>query len=425
MNFILKMAWRDTRASRRRLLLFSLAIVLGVAALVAIGSLRDNLTRAIAEQTKALLGADLVINSRSALTPEAQQFISTLGGEQSREITFSSMLVIPGGKSATRLVQVRALQGAFPYYGEFETVPSTARSSLAAGTNAVLEQTLLAQFGLKPGDVVKLGSAEFNVTGGLLRIPGENAAFATLAPRVFIPLATVTETGLLKPGSLARYRVYVKFPDGTDVEKLVRDLRNRFRELRLGFDTVEERKKELGDSIASANSFMMIVGFASLFLGAIGVASAVHAHISQKLPTVAILRCLGASARTSFAIYLVQGLGLGIIGAGAGTLLGILVQTALPALLRDFLPITFGFSISWTAVAGGLVAGLVISVLFSLWPLLEVRQVSPLLTLRSAFNAGAGPMRFRGSIHGGGRVAPGSSGLHQGRPGATTWRQTS
>src|ERR1035437_7514920 len=108
MSFILKMAWRDTRASRRRLLLFSLAIVLGVAALVSVSSLRDNLARAIAEQTKALLGADLVINSRSALTPEAEQFIASLGGEQSQEITFSSMLVIPGSEKATRLVQVRA-----------------------------------------------------------------------------------------------------------------------------------------------------------------------------------------------------------------------------------------------------------------------------------------------------------------------------
>lgn len=389
MNFILKMAWRDTRASRRRLLLFSLAIVLGVAALVSVASLRDNLARAIAEQTKALLGADLVINSRAALTSEAQQFIATLGGEQSREIAFSSMLVVPGAKNATRLVQVRALEGGFPYYGEFDTVPANARTSLVGGTNAVLEQTLLAQFGLKPGDQIRLGTADLTVAGGLLRVPGENAAFATLAPRVFIPLTTVMQTGLLKAGSLARHRVYVKFPADTDVEKLVRDMRDRFRELRLGFDTVEERKKQLGDSIASANVFMILVGFASLFLGAIGVASAVHAHISQKLPTVAMLRCLGASARTSFAIYLVQGLGLGVIGAGAGALLGIAVQWVLPPLLQGFLPIAFSFSISWIAVAGGFGAGLILTVLFSLWPLLEVRKVSPLLTLRSAFS-GAG-----------------------------------
>ena len=380
------MAWRDTRASRGRLLLFSLAIVLGVAALVAVGGFRDNLTRAIAEQTKTLLGADLVINSRTALAPEAEKFIASLGGEQSREITFSSMLVVPGDHPATRLVQVRALEGAFPYYGEFETSPADARTSLAGGANAVLEQTLLAQFGLKAGDLVRLGTVEFKVSGGLLRVPGENAAFATLAPRVFIPLATVQETGLLKAGSLARYRVYVKFPGGTDVEKLVLELKDHFRSLRLGFDTVEERKKQLGESIASANGFMVLVGFASLFLGAIGVASAVHAHISQKLPTVAILRCLGASARTSFSIYLVQGLGLGVIGAGAGALLGLAVQVLLPPLLKDFLPISFGFSVSWFSVAGGFGAGLVLSVLFSLWPLLEVRQVSPLLTLRSAFN---------------------------------------
>ncbi len=393
MNFILKMAWRDTRASRRRLLLFSLAIVLGVAALVSVASLRDNLTRAIAEQSKALLGADLVINSRAAIAPEVGAYLTTLGGEQSHEITFSSMLVIPGAKNTSRLVQVRALEGAFPYYGEFDAAPAHARASLSGGLNAVLEQTLLAQFGLKPGDQIRLGSASLTVAGGLLRVPGENAAFATLAPRVFIPLATVKETGLLKTGSLARYRVYVKFSAGTDMEKLVLTLKERFREARLGFDTVEERKKQLGDSIASANVFMMLVGFASLFLGAIGVASAVHAHISQKLPTVAVLRCLGASARTSFAIYLVQGLGLGVIGSGLGALLGLGVQWVLPPLLKDFLPIAFSFSLSWPAVGGGFAAGLVLSVLFSLWPLLEVRQVSPLLTLRSAFNASPRVMR--------------------------------
>ncbi len=385
MNFILKMAWRDTRASRRRLLLFSLAIVLGVASLVAVGSLRENLRTAIEEQTKTLLGADLVVTSRSKLEGEVAKFIGELGGEQSREVTFNSMLVVPSANDRTRLVQVRALEGGFPFYGNFVTLPAGKRDALTSGASAILEESLMIQFGLKPGDKIKLGGSEFTLAAGLKEVPGESAAVATLAPRVFIPLSSAAGTGLLKEGSLARYRVYFKFPATVDVEKLTGDMRSRFRELRLGFDTVEERKRDLGQAIRNVNSFLSLVGFASLFLGAIGVASAIQAHIRLKVPTIAVLRCLGASAWKSFSIYLVQGLGLGLVGAGVGALLGLAVQMVLPVLLKDFLPFAFEFSISWAAFGRGLGAGLVVSVLFALLPLLEIRRVSPLLTLRSAY----------------------------------------
>ena len=385
MNFIFKMAWRDTRASRRRLLLFSLAIVLGVASLVAVGSLRENLHTAIEEQTKTLLGADLVVTSRAKLEGEASKFISGLGGEQSREVAFNSMLVVPGANGRTRLVQVRALEGGFPFYGNFVTLPAGLRSALAGGTTAILENNLMIQFGLNAGDKIKLGGTEFTLAAGLKEVPGESAAVATLAPRVFIPLSAAAGTGLLKEGSLARYRVYFKFPASIDVEKLAGDMRSRFRELRLGFDTVEERKRDLGQAIQNVNSFLSLVGFASLFLGAIGVASAIQAHIRSKVPTIAVLRCLGASAWKSFSIYLVQGVGLGLVGAGVGALLGLAVQMVLPLLLKDFLPFAFEFSISWAAFGRGLGSGLVVSVLFALLPLLEIRRVSPLLTLRSAF----------------------------------------
>ena len=383
MNFILKMAWRDTRATRRRLLLFSLAIVLGVAALVAVGSVRDNLRLAIEEQTKTLLGADLTLTSRAKFDAETEKLIRSLGGEQAREIAFNSMLVVPAG-GRTRLVQVRAIEPGFPFYGSFDTQPANLRSRLQGGQDMIMEESLRVQFELQPGDRVRLGAVEFAVAGGLLAVPGETAVVATMAPRVFVPYAAAGGTGLLQAGSLARHRVYIKFAPGFDVEALVSAQRDRFRELRLGVDTVAERKRELGQSIRNVNAFLSLVGFASLFLGAIGVASAIHAHIRQKVPTVAILRCLGASARTAFSIYLLQGLGLGLVGAGFGAVLGIGVQLALPGLLRDFLPFAFEFSVSWAALGQGLGAGLVVSVLFALLPLLEVRRVSPLLTLRSA-----------------------------------------
>src|SRR5688572_26543218 len=241
MNFILKMAWRDTRASRRRLVLFSLAIVLGVAALVAVGSLRDNLRLAIEEQTKALLGADLTVNSRSIFPDAAEEYLATLGDERAREISFNSMIILPGGR--TRLVQVRAIEGGFPFYGDLDTKPKGARAALAGGMNTLLEESLLVQFELKPGDKVRLGAAEYTVAGSLRAVPGEAAAVTALAPRVFVPLSTVGGTGLLQPGSLARHRYYFKFPAKFDVDAQVKALREKYSDLRLGFDTVEERTR--------------------------------------------------------------------------------------------------------------------------------------------------------------------------------------
>ena len=60
--FIPKMAWRDSRASRWRLLLFSISITLGIAALVALGSFRRSLAQAIDEQARTLIGADLIVH---------------------------------------------------------------------------------------------------------------------------------------------------------------------------------------------------------------------------------------------------------------------------------------------------------------------------------------------------------------------------
>ncbi len=398
MNFIFKMAWRDSRASRRRLVLFSFSIVLGIAALVAIGSFNANLQSAIDGQARTLLGADLEVSSRAALTPEAEAFLATLGGEQSHEVGLATMVVFPTSGGATRLISLRALDGAYPFYGDFKTAPANAPARLAAGEKvAVLEETLLAQFGVKVGDPIKLGTETFTVAGALQQIPGDSAAVAMLSPRVYIPRSQLAATGLLGPGSLARYKTYFKFAEGTDVEAMVADLRDRFRELRLGFDTVDERKRELGQSLQNVYSYLGLVGFIALFLGAIGVASSIHVYIRQKLGTVAVLRCLGASARQAFAVYLVQGLALGLIGSILGATLGVAVQLALPGMVAGLLPFDVDFFVSWASVIRGAGAGLIICGLFTLLPLLAVRRVSPLVAIRAAVAETAGkgdPLRF-------------------------------
>jgi putative ABC transport system permease protein len=176
----------------------------------------------------------------------------------------------------------------------------------------------------------------------------------------------------------------VKLPPGRDADAIVRDMKDRFSQLRLSFETVAERKRNLGQAIEHLDGFLSLVGFVALVLGGIGVASALHAYIREKITTVAVLRCLGASARQSFAVYLAQGFALGLAGACVGGALGVAVQTTLPALVKGVLPIDIDFFVSWTALARGMGAGIVICLLFSLLPLIAVRRVPPLAALRSA-----------------------------------------
>jgi putative ABC transport system permease protein len=391
------MAWRDSRASRRKLLFFSCSIVLGIAALTAIGSLGSNLERAIEEQAKSLLGADLVIGSRQTFNPAEEAMFREIGGEQSRETSFSSMIYFVNG-SGTRLVQVRALDGGFPFYGVLETEPASAAEMFRGGTGgALVEQSLLTQFNAKIGDSIRLGNLTTRIAGSLLKVPGETVAFATIAPRVYLPMTDLARTGLLREGSLVRHRVSFRLPAGVDAAKLVEKLKPQLDKARLSHSTVEERKRDLGRSMDNLYSYLNLVGFIALLLGGVGVASAIHVHVKQKLGTVAVLRCLGGTVAQTFAIYLAQGMALGMFGAMLGAALGVAIQLALPRVLGDFIPFTFEFHTSWWAVTRAMTVGFVICLLFALLPLLAVRRVSPLAAIRVSFGSQNGqrdPLRW-------------------------------
>ena len=380
----LKMAWRDSRSSRRRLLLFSASIVLGVAALAAIGSFGKNLERAIEEQARTLLGADLVISSRQVFSPRVEALLQSIGGTQSREVSFSSMIYF-AKNDGTRLVQVRALSGEFPFYGTLETEPAMAVEEFRGGNGALVEENLLLQYDAQVGDTIRLGELTTKIVGRLKKVPGETVAFATIAPRVYLPMTDLAKTRLLREGSLARYKVYFQLPAATNAAQIVTAIRPQLDESRLSVETVEDRKRSLGRAMENLDNFLNLVGFVALLLGAVGVASAIHVHIREKLDTVAVLRCLGATTAQTVAIYLVQGAAIGLIGAIVGGALGVLIQQAVPMALADFLPFQFTFVTSWSAVVQAMCMGFLICFLFALLPLLSVRQVSPLAAIRASF----------------------------------------
>ncbi len=386
--FILQMAWRDSRASRRRLLLFALCISVGVAALVTLDSFRASLAEAINGQARTLLGADLVVETNRPFTPSEETQFAEFGPRQARETRFTSMLVFPRG-AGTRLVQVRGLEGDFPFYGEMETRPPGSLSLLRGGGRILVDQSLLFQFGTKIGDRVRLGEAEFEVAGALLRIPGDASAGAGFAPRVFLAASDVAATRLVQPGSLVRYLAYIGFAGGVNAEARAAELELRLQAQGFEVDTVAERQRAIGRALENVYRFLSLIGFVSLLLGALGVASGISMHLRQKTRTSAILRCLGATRLTTLAVYLLQAAGIGVAGALVGGLLGLAAQQVLPVAARSFLPVEISSRVMLWPVARGAFIGFAFCLLFSLPPLLRFRRVAPLQALRRAGDGGA------------------------------------
>ncbi|HEX2227367.1 MAG TPA: FtsX-like permease family protein [Candidatus Binatia bacterium] len=383
-TWVWRMAWRDARRGLKPLLLATICVILGVASVVTAYSFRDNLNASVRSQSKTLLGADLSIESREPLAADDEALIASIQGEQSRQISFASMVYFPAS-GASRLVQVRAIKGGFPYYGTLETEPASAARDFRTGANALVDENVMVQLRAQPGDRLRIGEQEFRIAGKLKKIPGETVAFSLISPRVYVPLEHLEETELLQKGSIVRYRVYYKLPPQVDADALVQNIWARLESLRLRADTVSRRMAGVAASMENLSRYLRLAVFVAVLLSGVGIASGVHVYVKGKTAAVAVLRCVGAKPRDTVFIYLLQTFMLAFGGALTGALAGAALQTVLPLAFKDFLPVNATASVAPAGIAAGMAVGLGTTLLFALIPLLPLRNISPLLALRASY----------------------------------------
>jgi putative ABC transport system permease protein len=380
-SWLFKMAWRDGKASGKKLMLFMASIVLGIAAVVSIQSFGENLKDNISLQSKALMGADYKIDSDKLPNERVMQIMDSLGGAEAREIKFASMAAFPQSE-ATKLMQVRGIEGGFPFYGELETQPANASNRYQEEGAALVDATVMLQLGIKPGDSIKIGKVTLPIAGALNKVPGSTAIFSSVAPPVLIPYKFIEESGLVQTGSRIDYEFYFTAPPNTDMEKLDETLDPILDAEDADLDTHTSTSDRLGRRYENFGKFLNLVAFIALLLGCVGIASAIHIYIKEKLRAVAVLKCLGASKKQTFLIYLIQVAFMGLIGGIIGTALGLVLQQLFPWLLEGLLPVDVQISFSLPVIFMGILLGILMSVLFALYPLIGTLYISPLQALR-------------------------------------------
>ena len=381
---LLALAWRESRTARRRLLLYMSSISLGVGALVAIDSFASNTQRSVREQARSLLGGDIALSSRTAYTKPVLAALDSMRreGVGVTEVTSFASMALVQRSGLTRLAQIQAVAPGYPFYGEIITKPAGEWAQLQTGRIALVDPSLLIALNAHVGDTLALGFARFIIAGTLVSVPGDVGVSTTIGPRVYIPAKYLDETSLLLFGSRSDHKTLIKLPPALTPAKFIFRFKTRLEKDQVRYRTAAETEFNLAQAVDQLRDFLSIIGLVALLLGGIGVASGVNAFVMRKIDTVAILRCLGATSRQVLAIYLLQAVAMGFIGAAFGALLGIGLQLGLPYVLKDFLPVDVTVTIEPLALLTGLAVGVWVALVFALKPLIALRNVSPLQTLR-------------------------------------------
>jgi putative ABC transport system permease protein len=385
-TFVLRMLARELRSSWRRLLFFFVCVAVGVGAIVALRSVIQNVRGGLMAEARSIIASDILVSTNRAWTDEVRVPLDArLAGPEVlarvESIETATMVRPEQGAATARMVELRGVQPGFPLYGQLQLQDDVPFShELLRGRGALVRPELLAELDTTVGGRIVIGGQPFTIRGVILQEPGRRAGAFSFGSRVLIDYDDLRGLGLLTFGSRASYQILLRVQEGA-VERLTREIRQEFREQFVQARSYRSTEDDIGEDLLRAENYLSLVGFVMVVLGGIGVWSVTRVFVKQKIRSVAILKCLGATSGQVLATYVAQVLALGL----GGSLLGVGIAAVAIAAIPESAAAAFDtvrYRLTWSAVFQGVGVGLLVSLLFSLVPLLEVRRVKPLLLLR-------------------------------------------
>jgi len=383
LGFEIRMALRELRGGARHIVSLFGCVALGVAAIVAVGTLAATVDRTLTREAKTLLGGDLEVRSARPLEASAEAAIERLRRAGATVTEIRELVAMSRqGEGTSLLVELKAIDGSYPLYGHLTTAPADPLPVLLGNRGVVVEPEVLRRLDVEPGDRITIGAETFTIRGVVGSEPDRATGFFALGPRVFLARSALDGTGLVQPGSRVRYRTLLRLPPALAPRSARQALARDLADPTIRVVALDEAQPGLRRSLTQLASYLGLVGLASLLVGGIGVASAIGSLMKRRRATIAVLKCLGAESRTILRTYLVQSLLIGLAGSVAGALLGLAGQPLVLRLLAGLVPFPLVTGIDAGALVRGVAMGGLTTVLCAVWPLLEIRAIPPSLVLR-------------------------------------------
>lgn len=377
MPLALRLALREMRGGLRGFYVFVACMALGVAVITGVGALGDALRAGFEAQGQSILGGDATLaRTHTRATPAERSWLEARG-RVSETATMRSMARTPDVSDQT-LIELKAADAAYPLAGEaLLRDGGSLQAAIAKPLAAVVDPLMLERLKLQPGSKFKIGQAELFVAAVLEREPDTISDRVTYGPRVFVSMATLEATGLVQPGTLARWRYAVRLP-AADAAGLISFRDGVKRDLPEAGFTVADRRDpspQVTRTLDRLRQFLTLIGLTSLLIGGVGVANAVATFIDRRRKVIATMKSLGAGSRLVFAIFFTQVMLVAALGIAIGLVVGCGVPFVLDALYGSALPIRISVSVSPWSIASAAIYGLLVAAVFTLWPLGRADQI--------------------------------------------------
>ncbi len=387
-RFVASMVRRELRAAARRFGFYCSCMANGIAVVVCLQSHREAVNEAVDLRSKELLGADLRLESRDPFGPEVQAAVDSLelrALARPTRVTRLGSMALAERSGRSRLVDLLAIDGEYPIYGEVWTEPPYLWDEFGGEPGRIfVDSTLLLQLDIAVGDRLRLGVESFVIHAAVKKAPGSFGLQAEVAPRVFLMKSDLDRTGLVVEGSMVSHLRYLKLP-GEIVDPWIERHEKTLEEGRVRVQTVSGSQEDMSEAFGNLTRYLGLVGLAALVLGSIGVAAGVRVFVREKLDTVALLRSIGAAPNDVVAIYTGLAICLGLAAGTLGILLCLPLIAVLPNLLGDLLPVEVNLGVGPGAIATGLGLSTWATLLCAMGPVLDLASVAPLRALRRDF----------------------------------------
>jgi putative ABC transport system permease protein len=392
-----KIAWREARSSSVKFLFVILAVAIGVGSLTGVRGFSRAFHDMLLSQARTLMAADLSLRVFTLPTSEQDAAMEDLvkRGVQRTWITETLSMASAGADRPPMLISIKAVDPkVYPFYGEIRLdPPASLRQTLTSDSVAVSDEVFL-RLGVKAGDVLRLGGQDFKIVGKVAYEPDRMLGSLNVGPRVMMTREGLDRTGLMLPGSRAAERYLFKLSSSSPgIAEVRSQLKREFPEALIA--DYRETHPIITQGLDRSTTFLSLVSLITLIVGALGVASAMHAHLQQRLDSIAIMKCLGARSGHVMRIYLIQTLGLGLAGGVLGVAFGILIQRAFPNFLARYFQIEPSAKWDFITAGQGIVIAVLATLLFTLPPLLGIRRIRPNVIFRREMAGTKGGWRSR------------------------------
>lgn len=373
-----RLARRELRGGLKGFRIFLACLALGVGAIAAVQSVADGIRRSIAEDGQAILGGDVELHRlyQPATAEERAQFEAA--GRVSEVVETRGMARNPQDE-ATTLVELKAVDGAYPLYGRVELEGGGDLQAALARQDgvwgAVADPEVAARLGLSAGGRIAVGDAVLQLRGTIAREPDKAGSGFAIGPRLMIARGALDASGLIQPGSMLTWDYRLALPRGSDTREVAEALKAQYTDANWRVRDDRDAAPSLRRTIDQLTMYLTLVGLTALLVGGAGVGNAVRAWLDARLATIATLKCLGAPGRLIFQTYLLQVLVLSGLGIAIGLLIGAAAPSAVAALIQGLLPVEARIGVYPGALLLATGFGLLTSLTFSLWPLARAARI--------------------------------------------------